>query len=129
MSTPFGRPVQAESIPAELKAIPHWLLWRLKDRAGKSTKTPYQADGHLAKVNDPATWTTFETALAAYRAGGFSGLGIALSDDDDLAGVDLDKCLNPDTGELHFSKTLAEHEQAVSIYRPLWEAFDQKNNQ
>ena len=36
---------------------------------------------------------------------------------------------NPDTGELHFSKTLAEHEQAVSIYRPLWEAFDQKNNQ
>lgn len=34
---------------------------------------------------------------------------------------------NPDTGELHFSKTLAEHEQAVSIYRPLWEAFDQKN--
>ena len=35
---------------------------------------------------------------------------------------------NPDTGELHFSKTLAEHEQAVSIYRPLWEAFDQKNN-
>lgn len=100
MSTPFGRPVQAESIPAELKAIPHWLLWRLKDRAGKSTKTPYQADGHLAKVNDPATWTTFETALAAYRAGGFSGLGIALSDDDDLAGVDLDKCLNPDTGEL-----------------------------
>ncbi|NLC32319.1 MAG: endolytic transglycosylase MltG [Clostridiales bacterium] len=33
---------------------------------------------------------------------------------------------NPDTGELHFSKTLAEHEQAVSIYRPLWEAFDQR---
>lgn len=36
---------------------------------------------------------------------------------------------NPDTGELHFSKTLQEHELAVSIYRPLWEAFDQKNNQ
>lgn len=36
---------------------------------------------------------------------------------------------NPDTGELHFSKTLAEHEQAVSIYRPLWEAFDQKRGQ
>lgn len=35
---------------------------------------------------------------------------------------------NPDTGELHFSKTLAEHEQAVSIYAPLWEAFDRKSN-
>ncbi|NLD34665.1 MAG: endolytic transglycosylase MltG [Clostridiales bacterium] len=33
---------------------------------------------------------------------------------------------DPDTGELHFSKTLAEHEQAVKIYQPLWEAYDQK---
>lgn len=33
---------------------------------------------------------------------------------------------DPDTGELHFSKTLAEHEQAVQIYAPLWEAFDKK---
>lgn len=33
---------------------------------------------------------------------------------------------NPDTGELHFSKTLQEHEQAVRIYAPLWAAFDQK---
>ncbi len=33
---------------------------------------------------------------------------------------------DPDTGELHFSKTLQEHEQAVRIYAPLWEAFDQK---
>ncbi|HHU01693.1 MAG TPA: endolytic transglycosylase MltG [Christensenellaceae bacterium] len=35
---------------------------------------------------------------------------------------------NPDTGELHFSKTLKEHEQAVKIYLPLWQAFDDKNN-
>lgn len=33
---------------------------------------------------------------------------------------------NPDTGELHFSRTLEEHEQAVKIYRPLWQAFDEK---
>ena len=33
---------------------------------------------------------------------------------------------DPDTGELHFSKTLAEHEQAVAMYAPLWQAFDQK---
>ena len=89
-----------ETIPSELKAIPRWLLWRLEDRAGKPSKTPYQVSGALAKVNDPATWTNFDTALAAYRAGGWSGLGIALSGDDDLTGVDLDKCLNPNTGEL-----------------------------
>lgn len=33
---------------------------------------------------------------------------------------------NPDTGELHFSRTLAEHEQAVKVYLPLWEAFDRR---
>ena len=93
-------PLNPDGIPAQLKAIPRWLLWRLEDRAGKPSKTPYQVSGALAKVNDPDTWTTFETALAAYLKGGFSGLGIALSDDDDLTGVDLDKCLNPNTGEL-----------------------------
>lgn len=33
---------------------------------------------------------------------------------------------DPNTGELHFSKTLAEHEDAVRIYAPLWEAYDQR---
>lgn len=32
---------------------------------------------------------------------------------------------NPDTGELHFSKSLQEHEAAVAIYAPLWQAYDQ----
>ena len=33
---------------------------------------------------------------------------------------------DPDTGELHFSRTLAEHEQAAAIYAPLWQAYDQE---
>lgn len=35
---------------------------------------------------------------------------------------------DPNTGELHFSKTLAEHEYAVSVYAPLWEAYDKRTN-
>ena len=31
---------------------------------------------------------------------------------------------DPDTGELHFSRTLDEHERAVEIYAPLWQAYD-----
>lgn len=88
-------------IPAKLKAIPRWLVWKLEERAGKSTKVPYQADGRPAKVNDPATWTSYESALSAYQGGGFSGLGIVLTDSDELVGIDLDNCLNPDTGELN----------------------------
>ena len=33
---------------------------------------------------------------------------------------------DPSTGELYFSKTLEEHNQAVSIYSPLWQAYDQE---
>ncbi len=33
---------------------------------------------------------------------------------------------DPASGELAFSKTLEEHNAAVAIYRPLWEAYDQE---
>lgn len=33
---------------------------------------------------------------------------------------------DPDTGELHFSKTQEEHDRAVKIYAPLWQAYDQE---
>ena len=32
----------------------------------------------------------------------------------------------PESGELYFSRTLEEHNRAVQIYRPLWEAYDQR---
>lgn len=33
---------------------------------------------------------------------------------------------DPSTGELHFSRTLEEHERAVEIYAPLWKAYDEE---
>ncbi len=33
---------------------------------------------------------------------------------------------DPDTGELHFSRTLEEHERAAAIYAPLWQAYDEE---
>lgn len=36
---------------------------------------------------------------------------------------------DPETGELAFTKTLEEHNEVVEQYRPLWEAYDQKNSQ
>ena len=32
---------------------------------------------------------------------------------------------DPESGELYFSKTQAEHDQAVAIYAPLWQAYDE----
>lgn len=33
---------------------------------------------------------------------------------------------DPESGALYFSKTLAEHEQAVAIYAPLWKKYDEQ---
>lgn len=88
------------TIPQALKSIPRWVLWKLEARDGKPTKTPYQVNGRMAKVNDPLTWTRFDSALAAYQTGGYDGLGIVLTKENRIVGTDLDKCLNPDTGEL-----------------------------
>ena len=32
---------------------------------------------------------------------------------------------DPESGALYFSRTLQEHEQAVSVYAPLWQAYDE----
>lgn len=89
-------PVQAECLPEELKALPRWVLWRAAVRDGKTTKVPYCLDGSKAKSNDPRTWTTFEKTLEAYEAGQADGMGFVFSEDDDILGVDLDKCVNDD---------------------------------
>lgn len=82
-----------ENIPAELKERPQWVLWReVKNRGSRPAKVPYQPDGKEAKSNDPATWTTFDNAVAAYNSGGFAGIGYVFSIDDEFVGIDLDGC-------------------------------------
>jgi AAA domain len=81
----------APSIPLELEALPHWLLWKFEDRDGKATKVPYQASGRKAKADDPATWATFEDASAA--ASRFDGIGFVLTSEDEFCAIDLDACI------------------------------------
>ncbi|HOG07436.1 MAG TPA: hypothetical protein PK983_05025 [Syntrophales bacterium] len=88
------RPIY-ENIPDDLKAIPRHVNWRSVRRGdgGKPTKPPYQPDGNLAKINDPQTWSTFDAVKAA--ADRFDGIGFVLSNDDDIVGLDFDKCRCP----------------------------------
>jgi primase-polymerase (primpol)-like protein len=46
------------------------------------------------------TWRPFDEAVAALRTGRYDGLGFVLSSGDPYAGIDLDNCRNPKTGEL-----------------------------
>jgi hypothetical protein len=101
-------PVRFDNIPPEIKARRRWVVWRCEarqDRKGrwKWTKVPYQAcppppdevSWPRAKSNDPATWSSYDAALQTYLEGpGWDGLGFMLGDDH--AGVDCDKCINPE---------------------------------
>ncbi len=81
-------------IPTELTERKQWVGWRFINQ----TKIPFQMDGTPASSTDPQTWTTFETAITSVHQ--FDGLGLAFSSDDDLIGIDLDACRDPQTGDL-----------------------------
>ena len=90
------------AIPNELKECPQWVVWRAEPRHdGKAAKIPYTpGSDKRAKANDPATWGTFDAALADYRANGKrrDGVGFEL-DGSGLVFVDLDDAFS-ETGEL-----------------------------
>lgn len=91
--------MQFGSIPALLIALAHWVDWRYEERDGKRTKIPYcAATGLRASTTDPSTWSVYESAAAA--APRYDGIGFVFSKEDDLVGVDLDDCRDPETAEI-----------------------------
>lgn len=103
MSHPSFLVPQLESIPEDLRAIDQWVCWSAKPdpRGGKPRKVPIDpATGDHAKVDQPATWSDFERACRRFESGGMTGIGFVLTQEAGLAGVDLDHCIDQDTGEL-----------------------------
>lgn len=88
------------NIPQELRGYHQWVLWKLEDRGGKAAKRPYQVNGRPAKPNDPSTWSSFEEVFQVHAKGGYDGIGFVFSEKDPYIGVDLDKVINADTGEI-----------------------------
>jgi putative DNA primase/helicase len=94
-----------ENIPDELKKRPQWVSWRIEMRKNKKTgkleptKVPYQHTGRRASATDLATWSSFEDALSAHESGS-DGIGFVFSSGDPYTGIDLDKVVNPETGEI-----------------------------
>jgi primase-polymerase (primpol)-like protein len=94
--------VNPDGIPAQLKDRRQWICWTVEDRDGKPTKAPVQPGGAgYADVTDPETWTTFEAALDyLHESASVAGLGYVFTADGPYAGVDLDDCRDPETGDL-----------------------------
>ena len=86
-----------DKIPPALKAFRQWVCYR----PNKVPVNPKSDDN--AKADDPDTWGEFDQAVRhweAHRGNGIAGVGFEFSPGDPYAGVDLDKCRNPETGEI-----------------------------
>jgi primase-polymerase (primpol)-like protein len=88
--------IDFDAIPAELKGIPNWILWRSEERMGKITKIPYRSTGSRASSTDPATWGAFGFIKSALEREPdlWSGIGFVLQSP--YVGIDFDHCINED---------------------------------
>jgi hypothetical protein len=84
-----------------MRDLRQWLCWRIEERDGEPTKVPYNpSTGEKADSTNPRTWTSHEKAVSVRKKHGYQGIGFVFTPEDDLCGVDLDKCLNPETEEI-----------------------------
>jgi hypothetical protein len=89
-----------ENIPAEIRALPQWVLYKLEAVDGRQTKVPYTTTECKADTTNPQTWATFESCRSALSTNRFSGLGFVFADGGNYTGIDLDKHRDLATGEL-----------------------------
>jgi putative DNA primase/helicase len=105
LQKPSALAVDFGAIPLDLKMIPRFCLWKYTlvgdGEKQKWSKLPVQPTGRSASSTNPATWTDFLTAQKAYENGNFDGLGFVFTGDDNLIGIDIDDCRDPQTGALN----------------------------
>ena len=90
---PEGTAELFENIPEEMRRRDQWVVHK--------DKIPHIAGGvGRASSTDSLTWRSFEEAVQAFQTGRYDGIGFVFSSGDPFAGIDLDNCRDPETGEL-----------------------------
>lgn len=88
-----------KNIPAEMKSIPNWCVYRTKLNEEKGKRDKYilsPLDGKWAKSNEPQRWTDFDTAMKYAKENGCEGLSFVLDGKTGITCIDLDKCIDAD---------------------------------
>jgi hypothetical protein len=107
-----------ENIPEELKIDTTWVLC---DEEKVPLVATLSGAVYAASSTDPTTWRTYEDAYKAWLENewSFVGVGRVIRAEEDLVGVDLDKCLDPGTGELtSWTKTMLERLDSYAEVSP-----------
>lgn len=99
--TTLPYPTSSAGLPPELARLPNWVTWRWVYDPGKTkpwTKPLLNPrTGGLASSTDPSTWATFTQAVERARRDRLDGVGIVLTPDMEIIGLDLDGCRDPAT--------------------------------
>jgi len=105
MTAPSERPPKCiptqEQVPEQLRAYLQFLCWRYEWRNGRWTKVPMNPrNGKAASVDDAATWADLENTLQRAVELDCDGVGFVFTRTDPFCGIDLDQCLDSQTGEI-----------------------------
>ena len=99
-----------EYFPEFLKARRCWVLWKLEDAKQKNgktkkTKVPYCANSLMKRASstNSATWATFAECYRAFHlnTNTFSGIGCVLTQEMGVICIDIDHCIDSDTGRMN----------------------------
>ena len=103
-----------------MKELAQWINWRYEERDGEITKVPIcPHTGELAAVDRPETWGTYDEAARASKEHGRDGVGFVFTEEDPYAGIDLDKCRDPESGEIEeWARELIEHLDSYTELSP-----------
>ena len=80
--------INYDNIPQELRVLRQWVC------ANDGSKVPMQANlPYPASSTNPATWSSFEEAVAAVKSGRYDYIGFVFNDNG-IVGIDLDDAID-----------------------------------
>lgn len=98
---------ELSNIPDSLRQMDQWVCWTQKlhenkDGTQRWTKVPVSpVKSGFASSTDAATWGTFRESIGVFNdSAEVVGVGVVISDDDDLIGIDIDDCREPKSGAM-----------------------------
>jgi len=93
---PIGEVFNGGNIPAELRALRRWAVWKAIWNEGrqKYDKIPYSPQHYGLSTKKVSEWGDFETAskTLSLNPTRYSGLGLVLTGMTNVVGIDLDEC-------------------------------------
>lgn len=127
---PSSPPVDASTIPDELRAERNWVLWKFewrddKNNTGTWSKVPWHPSGYRAASTKPDDWSSFETVIATLeqQKGKYDGIGFVFSDDLPFVGIDLDNCVSRDDDQFSLTPFAARVVERLATYTELSPSF------